>query len=251
MRETRLSKAWVIAAKDFKIFRRKRNVLASIVAFPLVIAVLLAVVVTYAGHKNGATGIPAAELVTLLPAFSFFYLILAAYVPTPIASYTMVGEKVEKSLEPLLAAPITDSEILLGKTIAAFIPSMIAAVGGSIAFMGLMDLATRSTLGYYYFPTWNTAIIFAVMFPLAAIMSIEANVIVSSKINDVRTGQQLGVLTVIPLAGIYVSGELGLISLGTSDNLLIISAAILVADLILVYVAGATFRREEILTKWR
>ncbi|MDG6904177.1 MAG: hypothetical protein JRN20_00155 [Nitrososphaerota archaeon] len=38
----------------------------------------------------------------LLPAFSLLFLMLAGYLPTTIASYSL-GAKVEKSLEPLLA----------------------------------------------------------------------------------------------------------------------------------------------------
>ena len=109
----------------------------------------------------------------LLPAFTFFYVILAGMIPTTIASYTMVGEKVEKSLEPLLATPTTDGEILLGKGIAAFIPPIAAILGGATIFMILMDIVTQSKLGYYYFPNWNAAIVLFLMVPLAAIISVE------------------------------------------------------------------------------
>jgi ABC-2 type transport system permease protein len=247
----RLSKSWVIAEKDFKTFRKKKNIIYSLVAVPLIVAVLIPVVIEYAGHRNGQNGLPATELLILLPAFSFFYVILAAYLPTPIASYTIVGEKVEKSLEPLLATPTTDTEILLGKGIAAFLPPMGAVLGGSVVFMTLMDLVTQSKLGYYYFPSWSSAMELSLLAPLAALLSVQVNVIVSSRMSDVRTSQQLGALTVLPLAGLYVSGELSIVDLGSRTNLLIIAAAILVVDVVLFFVAKATFRREEILTKWK
>ena len=247
----RLSKSWTIAAKDFKIFRRKKNVIYALVAVPLIVAILIPAVINYGGHKNGANGIPASELLVLLPAFLFFYLILASYIPTPIASYTMVGEKVEKSLEPLLATPTTDGEILLGKGIAAFLPPMASVLGGATVFMVVMDLVTHSRLGYYYFPNWNAGVVLLLMAPLAVTMSVEANVIISSRVSDVRTAQQLGVLMVLPFAGLYVSGELDIVQLGSANNLLVIAGAIFAVDLLLLYVARATFRREEILTKWK
>jgi ABC-2 type transport system permease protein len=247
----RLSKSWVIALKDIKIFRRKKNVISSIIAFPLVISFLIPIIIQYAGHRNGASGIPAAQLLVLLPSFIFYYLIIAAYVPTPIASYSLVGEKVEKSLEPLLATPTTDDEILLGKGIAAFLPALGAALGGATILMVLTDVVTYDKLGYYYFPNWNTGVVLLLMFPLATVMSVEANVIVSSRVSDVRAAQQLGVFMVLPFAGIYVAGELNIISLGETSNLLLISGVLLLADLLLLYVARATFRREEILTKWK
>ncbi len=247
----RLSKAWVIALKDFKTFRRKKNVIYSIIAFPLIISFLIPAVMEFAGHRNGANGIGAAELLVVMPAFLFYFVIIAAYTPTPIASYSLVGEKVEKSLEPLLAAPVTDDEILLGKGIAAFLPPMAASLGGATIFMVLMDLVAYAKLNYYYFPNWNTGVVFLIMLPLAAVMSVEGNVIISSRVSDVRAAQQLGALMVLPFAGIYVSGELGIVDLGVTGNLLIIAGILLLADVLLLYVARATFRREEILTKWK
>ena len=243
----RLSKSWIIASKDFKVYIKKRTLLYALVVIPLLIAILLPVIVSFAGHKNGENGIPASELTVLLPAFSFFYIILAGYLPTSIASYTLVGEKVEKSLEPLLATPTTDSEILLGKGIAAFLPPFVAILAGSTLFMALMDLVTHSKLGYYYFPNGNTAIILFLMVPLAVIMSTEWNVVVSSRVSDVRTAQQLGALAILPLAGIYVSGELNIVNLGVTSSLLIVAGILFVVDILLLYVARATFQREEIL----
>ena len=246
----RLSKSWIIAAKDFKTLRKKKNIIYTLFVVPFLIAVLIPTVIDFAGQKNGNRTSPA-ELVVLLPAFLFFYVILAAYLATPIASYTIVGEKVEKSLEPLLATPTTDSEILLGKGIAAFFPPLAPLLGGSALFMLLMDLTTKGKLGYYYFPDSNTALVLLLLVPLALLMSVQLNVIISSRVTDVRTGQQLGALAVLPFAGLYVSGELNLIDLGDASNLLIIAAALLVVDVMLFFVSRATFRREEILTKWK
>ena len=245
----KLSKSWIIASKDFAIFLKKRNILYSILIVPLLVSVLFPAVVGFAG-RSGGRGIPAAQLPVLLPAFTFFYLILAGFIPTSIASYSIVGEKVEKCLEPLLATPTTDGEILLGKGISAFLPPIAAIFGGSVVFMVLMDLVTRGPLGYAFFPNWNAGIVLFLMVPLAAIMSVEWNVIVSSRVSDVRVAMQLGALVVLPFGGIYVSGELNLISLGDASNLLIIAGILLVVDVLLLYVAKATFRREEILTKW-
>jgi ABC-2 type transport system permease protein len=247
----RFSKSWIIAAKDFKTFRKKKNIIYSLVVTPLLVAVLIPLVIDFAGRKNGGGGILPAELVVLLPAFAFFYVILAAYLPTPIASYTIVGEKVEKSLEPLLATPTTDGEILLGKGIGAFIPPVIAVLGGSTVFMVLMDVVTRSKLGYYYFPNWNTGLTLFLLAPLAVLLSVQVNVIVSSRISDVRASQQLGILSVLPFMGLYVSGELNIVDLGSTTNLLIVAAIVLVVDVLLFFVSKATFRREEILTRWK
>ncbi|HKW05614.1 MAG TPA: ABC transporter permease subunit, partial [Nitrososphaerales archaeon] len=184
----RLSKSWIVASKDFEVFKKKKNIIYSIIIVPIFVAFLISGVLWFSGQRSGGTRVSPAELAILLPAFSFFYLILAGYLPTTIASYSLVGEKVEKSLEPLLATPTTDSEILFGKGIAAFIPPVAGILVGSVVFMTLMDYVTHGYLGYYFFPNWNAIIVFTVMVPLAAILSVEWNVFISSKVSDVRIG---------------------------------------------------------------
>jgi ABC-2 type transport system permease protein len=83
------------------------------------------------------------------------------------------------------------------------------------------------------------------------LMSVQINVIVSSKVSDIRAGQHLGGLAIIPFVGVYAAGELNLFNLGDTSNLLIIAGALVVVDVLLFFVSRATFRREEILTRWK
>ncbi|MDG6985268.1 MAG: ABC transporter permease subunit [Nitrososphaerota archaeon] len=247
----RLSQAWIVAAKDFATFTKKKNIVYTVLIIPLVIAVALPGVIFYVQHRPNGAAVSAAELTTLLPAFVFFYVIIAGFVPTTIASYSLVGEKLEKSIEPLLATPTTDGEILLGKGIAAFIPPMMAILGSSVLFMGLMDTFTHAALGYYYFPNWDAAAMLFVAVPLAVVMSVEWNVFVSSRVSDVRISQQLGTIVILPLAGLYVGGEVGIVPLGALSTPLYIAGALAVVDLLLLSVVRETFQRDVILTKWR
>jgi ABC-2 type transport system permease protein len=244
----RLWKSWIVASKDFKTFRRKRNIIYSTILFPILVSILLPLVIEFAGRNTG--GVPAAALPGLLNTFAFFFVIGAATLPTAIASYSIVGEKVEKSLEPLLATPTSDGEILLGKSVAAFLPPILAIYAGALVFMALIDRVTYDKLGYLYFPNWGIGVILLIIVPLASMLCVELNVVLSARVNDVRAVQQLGGLAVLPFAGLYVASEIGLVSL-TADNLLIISAGLLAIDLILFYVSTVTFRSEEILTKWK
>ncbi|MGA2680345.1 MAG: ABC transporter permease subunit [Candidatus Bathyarchaeia archaeon] len=242
-----LSSSWIIATKELKIFKRKRSIILGTIFFPLLLDVLFPLVILYAQSKSG--GIPAAFLPGLLNAFAFFFVIAAATLPSAIASYAIVGEKVEKSLEPLLATPTTDGEILLGKSIAAFIPPALASWSGLSIFMVLMDRLTYSELGYILYPSWSIAVIFLLV-PIAAVLSIELSIIASSRVSDVRSANSVGGIMFIPFMVIYLAGEIGVITLNP-ENLLIISVAILFVDLALFYFSIATFRREEILTKWK
>jgi ABC-2 type transport system permease protein len=243
-----LGTSWIIAAKDLKVVIRKKSIRYTLIVLPLMGAVLFPLVIKFVENKNG--DISAAILPALLNSFAFFFVIISAIIPTPIASYSIVGEKVEKSLEPLLATPVTDGEILLGKSIAAFLPSLIASYAGTTLFMVLIDNVTYRTLGYLFFPNWNIGIILLLLIPLVAVMSVELSVIVSSRVNDVRAASQLGSLMFLPFIAIYIGSEIGLISLDT-NTLLIISAILAALDLVLFRISTATFRREDILTKWK
>jgi len=244
----RLTKAWTIAFKDFKIFKNKRSILYSIIGFQVFISIILPLIIQFVGAKKG--GIPVDVLPRLIDAFSFWFVIGAAILPTSIASYSLVGEKIEGSLEPLLATPTTDEEILVGNSLAAFIPTIVSTYIGAVIFMFLIDTITYDKLMYPYFPNWNIAVMLLLLAPLASILSIEINVIISSRVNDIRSAQQLGMLMFLPFGAIYFLAEINVISL-TTNNLLIILVILLFIDVIFFYLVKAIFHREEILTKWK
>jgi ABC-2 type transport system permease protein len=239
--------AWAVAAKDFKVYRRKSAVIYATVIFPVIIGVVFPLILNSVIKKSAHT--PVSTITSLMNAFSVWFLIGAIIVPTAIASYSLVGEKIQKSLEPLLATPMTDGEILLGKVISALTLPLASLYAGSILFMALCDEITRSKLGYYYYPNWYIAAILLVM-PLVSLMSVELNIIISSRMNDVRSAQQVGTLLFLPFLGLFLLSETGYFSF-TNTNLLLIGGIVVVVDICIFFVSRATFQREQILTRWK
>jgi ABC-2 type transport system permease protein len=239
---------WTVASKDFAIFRRKNSIIYSMTGFILLISVGFPYLIKYINDNAG--GDLSTALPTLMNAFSFWFVIGSTIVPVGIASYSLIGEKLQKSLEPLLATPATDREILLGKVIAAFLPSVLLMYGGAAVYMTLMDAFTRERLGYLYYPNWSMGLTMLVAVPLACILSVEMNVMISSRSNDARTAQQLGSLVTVPMGLVYVLSEINFIQLDTG-TLLIISGILFVVDAFLYYLSTSTFQREQILTKWK
>lgn len=189
-------------------------------------------------------------LIGFIDAFSFWFVIGGAMLPTSIASYSIVGEKVEKSLEPLLATPSTDGEILLGKVLAALVPTMLAIWAGAIVYMVLIDRFTAAALGYLYYPNLTIVAQVFVLAPLVAIVAIEASVAVSARVQDVRSAQQLSGLIFLPLILLYVGAEVQAFPLNTTNSLLLAGALVLTA-LALFAISRRVFDREEILTRWK
>lgn len=237
-----------IAGKDLRQILSRRSIRTSLIVFPLAVAVGLPLVVRFAGHRTG--GIPTATIPPLLNAFTIIFVIGAAFLPTAIASYSLVGEKVEHSLEPLLATPTTDGEILLGKTIAATLPPLIALWIGAAVFMTWSDILTHAKLGYNYFPTGHSLLMILLVVPLAELLTVQYSVLVSARATDVRAAQQLAGLAILPFAGLYLATEIRLFTLDNTSGA-IICAAVAAADLLLYRLTRSTFKREEILTRWK
>lgn len=243
-----LQNAWTVAQKDFKIYLRKSAVIYSTVALPFIVGVAFPLILEYAQHRANRP-LAAAAITPLMDAFSIWFIIGAVVIPTAIASYSLVGEKVQRSLEPMLATPMTDGDILLGKTISGLLIPVAALYAGSVLFMALMDSFTHGALGYYYYPNWHMGAILLAA-PLAALLSVEVNVIISSRMTDVRSAQQLGSLLMLPFIGLFLASELNFFAL-TDENLFIIAGGLAALDAVMFFVSKATFQREEILTRWR
>jgi ABC-2 type transport system permease protein len=237
---------WKIARKELKVISRKRSIIFYIVGLPLLIAIVFSFVI-----KNQiANGIP--DTISLgAQSIIYIFVVLATVLPSTIAAYSIVGEKVEKTLEPLLATPTTDGEILLGKSIASFIPPILSTWIGASIFMAATNVVLYSGgLGYYYFPNWNAGIMLLLLAPLAAILSIEVAVIASSRVTDVRGANQIAGLMFIPFVAIFFAGAEGIFTFNI-ENLLILSGIIMIADMVMLFLSKSTFKREEILTKWK
>jgi ABC-2 type transport system permease protein len=243
----KLSRAWTIATNDFGVFRSKKYTLYSLVSLPLVLAIGLPTFI-WLTIQRGTIGY--SGILVLLNACAFLFIVLATVLPTVLSSYSFLGEKVEKSLEPLLATPATDEELLLGKSLAALLPSLFASYLGAAAFMTLVDVLTYGMFGYYYFPNPTMAIVLLLAVPLASIFSVEANLIIASLVADLRAAQQLGVIVTVPFGGVFVLAETNFTLVDYTD-LLAISVGLLLVDIVLLQLSRVTFRREEILTKWK
>ncbi len=243
-----IKKSWIIAKKDIKIMMKRRTITVSLMVIPLILGIALPSLTYYLIIKKHVT---VQYTIDHLSSFSFFFMILAALLPLYISSYSLVGEKIEKSLESLLATPVRESEILTGKYISSFIPTIISIYAGAVLFMVLSDIFTYRYIGYFYYPNSTFAISMIVGVPLSILYGISFGVFISGKVNNPQSAYQLGALSLIPFFILYILGEIGLISLSDTNNILIISSVLLVGVLIIFYASWSTFNSEKILTGWK
>lgn len=178
------------------------------------------------------------------------FLMMPLMVPVTIAAYSIVGEKVSRSLEPLLATPVPTSRLLLGKALAAAVPGVIMAwisYGIFLIFARFVSVSDR-VFRVFVDPMWLVALF--VLSPLLTIMAVNVGVIVSSRTSDPRAAEQLGALVVLPLLILLFGPLVGLIILN-STTFWISSAIVGLIDVGLIYLGAALFQRETILTRWK
>ena len=177
------------------------------------------------------------------------FIIVPATLPTIIATYSIVGEKNNRSLEPLLATPTTDGELLAGKIFSSFLPSMGSTFLAFTLGVVLLDIILIPKVDYPLLPNLSWILSMVLLAPTACLMSILACVLVSSKVSDVRAAQQLGGFIVMPVVVLMLGVLSGFIFL--SPWMIVIFAGIYgFIDLLLFYFVTAVFNREKILTKW-
>jgi ABC-2 type transport system permease protein len=165
------------------------------------------------------------------------------------AGHSLVGEKLGRSLEPLLATPITTFELLVAKVLGALIPSllvMLATFGVYLAGIGLF--AEPGVLGAMITP--RTVLLILGLGPLASLVALQVGVLVSARVNDPRTAQQFGALLILPLTGMFIAQMTGILVL-TIPVTLLVMAALAAIWLGLVALGVVVFDRETILTRWR
>lgn len=176
------------------------------------------------------------------------FMMMPVILPTVFASYSVVGEKTSRTLEPLLATPISTTELLLGKVLAAVLPAVLVtwlAVG--LYYAGIA-WTVPAVLPSLLSPAWLAAVF--VLDPLLAIAGVDAAVIISSRVSDPRTAQQLSGLVVMPMVLALIGQSMGLFII--DDTLVVVAiAACLVLDLALTWVTVELFDREQVLTRWR
>ncbi len=182
--------------------------------------------------------------------FMLLYMLVPMILPMTFAAYSIVGEKKTRTLEPLLATPVTTIELLVGKMLAAALPGVLATwIGFLIYAIGARLLVTSDKVyALLIDPLWLTAIF--ITGPLLSILSVSIAVMVSSRVNEPRVAEQISGLFVLPITGLLVAQSAGLIIID-HKLILVFTVIVFVLDCVLVFFATRLFQREQILTRWK
>jgi uncharacterized membrane protein SpoIIM required for sporulation/ABC-type transport system involved in multi-copper enzyme maturation permease subunit len=157
-----------------------------------------------------------------------------------IALETFVGEKERSSLEPLLATPLTDAQLYLGKTLASMIPPLLAAYLGIVTYL----------VGLYIFEGWTASPVLLVLVvtltTAEGVVMVSGAVVLSSQTTSVRAANLLASFIIIPMA-LLVQGEAVIMFYANYKVLWWIVLFLIVVDIVLVRMGIHLFNREELL----
>jgi len=259
-------KTWVIIRKEWSEVFRNRLVLFSVAFLPLILTALPLAILVGVGGANAGEAISASDMPEafaalcrgmsagdcgsyfLVSEFMLLFMLLPLAIPVTIASYSIVGEKVTRTLEPLLATPVSTVQLLGGKSAAAVIPGVAmtwAAFG--VFSIGVRILAKPMVAARLHDPMWLLAVF--VVGPLLAVAAVSIAVMVSSRTSDPRVAEQVSMLVMLPLFLVIVGQVTGLILLN-AQLVVYIAVGLLFVDVGLMAFAINLFQRETILTRW-
>jgi ABC-2 type transport system permease protein len=188
--------------------------------------------------------------VFMVSEFMMLFMLVPVAIPVTIAAYSIVGEKTTRSLEPLLATPITTVELLVGKCLAAVIPAILAtyAAFGIFALGTIMIVANKLLLSALLDTRWLIAIF--IVGPLLALLAVVFSLMISSRVNDPRVAEQISMVIILPvLAGFF--GQVAGLFVLNKQIISVVAFVMLTLDVLMFYVAVRVFQREQILTRWK
>jgi ABC-type transport system involved in multi-copper enzyme maturation permease subunit len=230
-----------IFRKELREYRRNRAIVVTMAIVPLVFIIEPLVQIF---------NLPAASAGTLLHKHPLLYMLgIPAIVPALAAAASVVGERQQGTLEPVLTTPIRREELILGKALAVLVPALVvsyAVFGVSIASIGLFaqsSVASAVLRG----PELLAQVLFT---PLLATWSIWVAMAISARSSDIRVAQQLSTLASLPsvLVSALVSFDVIHATLGLAFGL---GAVLLLLDRLGWRVVSMLFDRERLITGTR
>lgn len=254
-----MHKVFVILRKEFSEIVQQRILLFSILLPPLLFAVLPLILLQRVGARSSASSltIPSLGGLTLHEytqgvvgtLFSNVYLLLPMIVPSIVAAYSIIGEKNNRTLEPLLATPVRRWQLLTGKILSALLPAVIVTwISGGLFIAELAIFTDANVVSHVVTAGW--LMLFFACTPLLGLIAVAIMTAISSRVNDTRTAQQLSIWGFVPVAGLILGELSGQFEL-TVLVAVIATAILILLAILLSLVAAQLFQREAILTRWK
>jgi ABC-2 type transport system permease protein len=224
--------------KELREYRRNRTIVGGMAILPLVFLIQPLVTIFT---------LPASASSQLAHHNELLYLLaIPALVPATLAAFTVVGERQQGTLEPVLGTPVRREEFLLGKALACFVPSVAIAYAVYAFFVLCVVLFAKPGISPALLrgPDLLAQVLFT---PLLAGWSIWLGIAISTRASEIRVAQQLGVLANLP--SVVVTSLVAFNVIHPSATVAVAGAVVLLAlNRVGWRVTSAMFDRERLIT---
>lgn len=240
-----LARALVITKREVRDSLRDWRIVTPILLLTLIFPWIMSLASAVATNFAVAYGV-ADNAATIAQQLVPFSLLIVGFFPISfslvIALETFVGERERNTLEPLLATPISDGELYLGKLLAAmFVPLAASYLGLVFHLIGL-----RWTTDYHI--SGQAFLQVVLLTTMEALVMVAGAVVVSSHTTSVRAANLLASFIIVPIA-LFLQGEAVLLFWMRYDVIWMMILGLLVVDVALVRTGIRIFNREEILAR--
>jgi ABC-type Na+ efflux pump permease subunit len=259
-------RAWAVCWKDLLDLRKNPGLVASMLVLPLTMVLVPAgVVMAYARNPSDpslrtialyyqpnlsqATSAALFLVDKTLTDWFGLYLTMPVFVPILISSQSVAGEKERRTLEPLLASPVTPAELVLGKSLASLLPAVGISWLAFILLCFVVNISARPLTHEHVLPNAMWMFGVGVLAPLFAFFGNVVAVLVSARVGEARLAQQLSALVVLPIFGMVAAQFAGWLKAGPrfyGGQGIVVA----VLDIALFALAIRLFDRERLMSRW-
>ncbi len=241
MKNINTTRVRAVVRKEFREYRRNKFIIYTMVTLPVIF-----LIVPLTSIFNLPATTPLAGIKGAVGSVLLLMLVMPDVLPATIAAYSVIGERDQGTLEPLLTTPIRRDEFILGKAIASIVPAVLMSYLVFIVVMTSLRLGANPRVVHEMWqPAWLVAEILFV--PLLAAWSTWVGTAISARSSDVRISQQLGTLASLPVLAVTSLMSFQVIK-PTVLVALTIAGALLAIDIAAWRVVSRMFDRERLIT---
>ena len=241
-----MSFSWIrvraILIKELQDYRRNRFV----IVFAMTILPLLFIAAPTIQLLTAPAVVSSSQLNARIGAALLYMLLIPAIVPSTLSAYSVVGEREQGTLEPILITPISREEFLTGKALAVFIPTLVIAYTVFGLFLAIAALFAHHGIESAIFAGSHIPVQLAFT-PLLAGWSIWVGIAISARSSDARAAQQLSVLANLPPLVIVALMTFNVITRSTGVAIGL-AALLLLFDVLGWRAVAGMFDRERLIT---
>ncbi|MBK5113191.1 MAG: ABC transporter permease subunit [Candidatus Heimdallarchaeota archaeon] len=220
-KKIRKDKISIIFRKEVRELLKNKEILVTVILMPIIFSILIPmsmITLNFAEGQEIPEGDQVPEIfrnlatywdessdlqkVTIVQTnlYLAFLIMIPMIVPMAISSDSIAGEKERKTIEGLLAAPVTKEEILIGKALAAAVPSIVISWVAEIIYITITDIIVYNLMGSrLILPNLFAVIMFFLLMPTQTLLSTLLMTSFSSKAKGSREALQKSGFFAMPI----------------------------------------------------